>query len=61
LQPDTLIPAHGDSIRGSEAIVEMLEKHHAFFTERIEAAGEFPDKWPRPSQTCNYLTPRPAW
>ena len=61
LQPDTLVPAHGKSIRGSEAITEMLERHHAFFTERVEDEGEFPTKWPRPSQTCNYLTPRPAW
>ena len=61
LQPDTLIPAHGDSIRGGEAIAEMLERHHTFFTERVKSEGEFPTKWPRPSQTCNYLTPRPAW
>lgn len=61
LQANTLIPAHGDSIRGAEEVAEILEKHRAFFVERIAAGGELPRNWPRPSQTCNYLTPRPSW
>jgi glyoxylase-like metal-dependent hydrolase (beta-lactamase superfamily II) len=60
LEIKSLVPAHGETIRGTE-VKKMLQRHLDFFTEVENNDGVMPKKWPRPARTCNHLTPRPAW
>ena len=61
LDLELLIPAHGETIKGKDKISSILEQHQKFLSSAIDSEGTVPKSWPRPSQTCNYLTPRPAW
>ena len=61
LEADMLIPAHGETIKGAKLIADVLQVHLNFLEEIVEGKGVMPKSWPRPSQTCNYLSPRPAW
>lgn len=60
LEVKTLVPVHGETIRGSDVEV-IIQRHLDFFIDVEHNDGVIPQKWPRPARTCNHLTPRPAW
>ena len=61
LAPTMLVCGRGEAIEGSEACAAVLEMHIDSVTARIEAEGSLPEGWPKPAETCHWLTPEPAW
>jgi glyoxylase-like metal-dependent hydrolase (beta-lactamase superfamily II) len=61
LEPELLICGRGPAISGKEACVATLEKHIESAVQRIEKDGALPAGWPKPAETCHWLTPEPAW
>ncbi len=61
LAPTLLVCGRGDAISGSEACESVLNKHIESVDIRIEREGKLPVDWPKPANTCHWLTPEPAW
>ena len=61
LSPELLVCGRGDAIVGLESCVEVLQKHIESVELRIEREGGLPIGWPKPAETCHWLTPEPAW
>ena len=61
LKPRLIVCGRGEAISGKEKCKEVLTKHIESVVSRIEASGDLPDLWPRPAETCHWLSPEPAW
>jgi len=61
LSPKLLVCGRGEAISGSDACAEVLNKHIESVDHRIEREGRLPKDWPKPAETCHWLTPEPAW
>ena len=61
LAPNLLVCGRGEAISGSESCADVLTQHLESVALRIEAEGELPSGWPKPAETCHWLTPEPAW
>ena len=61
LGAEMLIPGRGEAIVGANEVDAVLARHEAFAKERRAAGGEVPADWPRPAETCSWLSPEPAW
>ncbi len=61
LTPNSIVPARGPTIKGTERIDEVLNQHLTFLEECQENEGEVPRSWPRPARTAYYLTSEPPW
>ena len=61
LAPTLLVCGRGDAISGLEACESVLNKHIESVDIRIEREGKLPTGWPKPANTCHWLTPEPAW
>ena len=61
LEPKMLICGRGKAISGLESCKAVLVKHIESVRERIDCKGALPDGWPKPAETCHWLTPQPEW
>jgi len=61
LNPELLVCGRGDAISGLESCTEVIVKHIESIDLRIEGDGKLPKDWPKPAETCHWLTPEPAW
>ena len=61
LSPKLLVCGRGEAISGSDVCAEVLKKHIESVDLRIEREGRLPKDWPKPAETCHWLTPEPAW
>ena len=61
LSPSLLVCGRGDAISGEESCREVLQKHIQSVELRIESEGKLPTTWPKPAETCHWLTPEPVW
>ena len=61
LSPKLLVCGRGDAIVGIESCLEVLQQHIESVELRIEREGRLPVGWPKPAETCHWLTPEPAW
>ena len=61
LEPEMLICGRGAAVSGSDNCQSVLLKHIQSVRERIELKGALPEGWPKPAETCHWLTPQPAW
>jgi glyoxylase-like metal-dependent hydrolase (beta-lactamase superfamily II) len=61
LSPMLLVCGRGDAIVGQETCRDILHKHIESVQMRIEEDGVLPKGWPKPAETCHWLTPEPAW
>ncbi|MEE2747715.1 MAG: MBL fold metallo-hydrolase [Candidatus Thermoplasmatota archaeon] len=61
LSPKLLVCGRGEAISGSELCREVIHKHIESVENRIEQDGKLPSNWPKPANTCHWLTPEPAW
>ena len=61
LHPNMLVCGRGDAISGPDVCASVLTYHIQSVDERITAKGEIPSGWPKPAQTCHWLTPEPSW
>ena len=61
LSPNLLVCGRGEAISGSVVCADVLSKHIESVELRIEGKGELPSGWPKPAETCHWLTPEPAW
>ena len=61
LNPQSIVPARGPSIRGESRVEEVITQHLNFFEECQENSGAAPRSWPRPAQTAYYLVSDPPW
>ena len=61
LSPKLLVCGRGDAIVGLEQCREVIRKHIESVEIRIEREGKLPSGWPKPAETCHWLTPEPAW
>ena len=61
LNPVLLVCGRGDAISGLESCTEVIAKHIESVDLRIEGEGKLPKDWPKPAETCHWLTPEPAW
>ncbi len=59
--PELLVCGRGDAIVGAELCSRVLERHIQSVELRIDAEGNLPSGWPKPAETCHWLTPEPAW
>ena len=60
LEPRVLVPSRGEAVR-EDNINQVLKQHQKFFQTLIENKGELPIEWPKPTNTCMWWTPEPAW
>lgn len=61
LEPRSVVPARGPTIKGNERISQVLNQHLAFLEECLENDGDVPRSWPRPARTAYFLTSEPPW
>lgn len=61
LHPNMLVCGRGDAISGHDVCASVLTYHIQSVDERITAKGEIPSGWPKPAETCHWLTPEPSW
>ncbi|MEC8927355.1 MAG: MBL fold metallo-hydrolase [Candidatus Thermoplasmatota archaeon] len=61
LSPNLLVCGRGEAISGSGACADVLNQHIESVEIRIEGEGKLPSGWPKPAETCHWLTPEPAW
>ena len=61
LKLETLIPFQGPAIKGKEHVLDVLNRHIAFFEDCINNDGVIPKSWSRPAPTAMWLTPHPPW
>mgnify|MGYP001264358109 FL=1 len=61
MSPNLLVCGRGEAISGSDVCADVLNKHIESVELRIEGKGELPSGWPKPAETCHWLTPEPAW
>ena len=61
LSPNLLVCGRGEAISGSDACKDVLNKHIESVELRINVEGGLPSGWPKPAETCHWLTPEPAW
>ena len=61
LKLETIIPLQGPAIRGKAHVLDVLNRHIAFFESCIDSDGTIPKSWSRPAQTALWLTPHPPW
>jgi glyoxylase-like metal-dependent hydrolase (beta-lactamase superfamily II) len=61
LSPELLVCGRGEAISGSTSCRDVLNRHLESVEIRIEREGKLPKGWPRPAETCHWLTPDPEW
>jgi len=61
LSPTLLVCGRGDAIVGLETCRDVIHKHIESVQIRIDEDGKLPMGWPKPAETCHWLTPEPAW
>ena len=61
LNPTSIVPARGPTIKGSDRMTDVLNQHLSFLEECLESDGEVPRSWPRPAKTAYFLTSEPPW
>ena len=61
LKPELIVCGRGDAIIGAEQCIDILQKHTESVQQRIDGEGRLPKGWPKPAETCHWLTPEPAW
>ena len=61
LNPELIVCSRGEAIIGKERCTRILERHIESVQQRIEAEGNLPKGWPKPAETCHWLTPEPPW
>jgi glyoxylase-like metal-dependent hydrolase (beta-lactamase superfamily II) len=61
LNPELIVCGRGDAVIGRERCIEVLVRHIESVQYRIDAGGRLPKDWPKPAETCHWLTPEPAW
>ncbi|MDP6906661.1 MAG: MBL fold metallo-hydrolase [Candidatus Thalassarchaeaceae archaeon] len=61
LKPEMIICGRDEAIIGSELCYAVVSKHMHSVETRIENKGMLPTDWPKPAETCHWLTPSPAW
>jgi len=57
----SIVPLQGPAIRGASHVMEVLDRHLAFFEEAAENDGLPPSSWQRPAPTALWLTPSSPW
>tara|TARA_A100001037_G_scaffold98080_1_gene89546 strand:+ start:1533 stop:2279 length:747 start_codon:yes stop_codon:yes gene_type:complete len=61
LNPELVVCGRGEAIVGAEKCAQILQKHIESVQQRIEVEGALPKGWPKPAETCHWLTPEPEW
>ena len=61
LSPSLLVCGRGEAISGLDACRNVLKQHIESAELRIDREGKLPMGWPKPAETCHWLTPEPAW
>ena len=61
LTPKMIVCGRGEAISGVDECAKVLNKHIESVELRIEREGQLPNGWPKPAETCHWLTPEPAW
>ena len=61
LEVELIVCGRGEAIIGRERCIHVLERHIQSVQHRIEGEGNLPKNWPKPAETCHWLTPEPAW
>ena len=61
LKPELIVCGRGDAIIGTDQCFNILQKHTESVQQRIDGEGRLPKGWPKPAETCHWLTPEPAW
>ncbi|MEE3082748.1 MAG: MBL fold metallo-hydrolase [Candidatus Thermoplasmatota archaeon] len=61
LKPKMLICGRGKAVSGLKNCEAVLSKHIESVHARIERKGALPEGWPKPAETCHWLTPQPEW
>ncbi len=61
LDPELIVCGRGEAIIGLENCANVLMLHIESVQQRIDAEGSLPRGWPKPAETCHWLTPEPAW
>lgn len=61
LAPKLLVCGRGAAVQGRTACDAVLSRHLDSVQARIDAGGERPAAWPKPAETCHWLTPEPPW
>ena len=61
LTPELLVCGRGEAISGIEECTAVLNRHIESVDLRIAAEGSLPNGWPKPAETCHWLTPEPIW
>lgn len=61
LSPELLVCGRGEAISGSTVCRDVLNRHLESVEMRIDLEGKLPKGWPRPAETCHWLTPVPEW
>jgi len=61
MKPELIVCGRGDAIIGAERCTNVLQRHIESVNQRIDAEGTLPKGWPKPAETCHWLTPEPVW
>jgi len=57
----SIVPLQGPAIRGASHVMDVLDRHLAFFEEAAGNDGQPPSSWQRPAPTALWLTPPSPW
>ena len=61
LNPKLIVCGRGEAVSGLEKCQQVLTRHIESVNSRIENSGGIPDSWPKPAETCHWLSPEPVW
>ncbi len=61
LNPKLIVCGRGEAVIGQGHCKNVLQKHIESVQQRIDVGGSLPIGWPKPAETCHWLTPEPDW